>query len=114
MTAPAGPRPPVWSLLARAIVDKRAVAVCYHGHQRVLCPHALGWKSGRFKLLSYQTSGATSQGTLSQEPRQRWRSMFVDEIEGPVIIQDAPWHTADIRIHESNCFDESDIEARYS
>jgi hypothetical protein len=40
--------------------------------------------------------------------------MFVDEIEGPVIIQDAPWHTADIRIHESNCFDESDIEARYS
>lgn len=105
--------PPFWSELARAIIEKEPVAVRYHGHSRTICPHALGWKYGRFKLLSYQVSGATSHGDLSKDPRQRWRSMFVDEIEGPVIVDDSPWQTADNRIHKSNCFDEIYIEARY-
>lgn len=105
--------PPAWALLVQAINEMRPVVVGYHGHRRIICPHALGWKSGRFKLLSYQTSGGTSQGALSQDPSQRWRSMFVDEIEEPVLIEDRPWQTAANRIHKSNCFDEIDVEARY-
>jgi hypothetical protein len=93
-------------VLERAIIERRPVRVRYHGHERVLCPHALGWKSGRLKLLSYQSGGITSQGPIPKDPRQRWRSMFVDEIED-VTINDGPWQTADnYSLHNSNCIDQ--------
>lgn len=83
-------RPPAWPVLEQAILQRRPVRARYHGTERLLCPHALVWKNGRRKLLSYQ-AGTT---TTPSAPRQRWRSMFVDEIERPV-ISDGPWETAD-------------------
>jgi hypothetical protein len=79
--------------------------VRYHGHERVICPHALGWKNGRAKVLSYQKAGTTSEGALPADHRQRWRSMFVDEVEGPEVI-DGSWETAPNASMSSNCIDE--------
>lgn len=89
------PTPPAttWATLAEAITARRPVAVTYHGQRRVLCPHALGSKAGRAKLLAYQTSNDTSRGPLPADTTQRWRSMFLDDIDQPVIT-DGPWHTA--------------------
>lgn len=86
-------RPPAWAALESALTQRRPVRLRYHGHDRVVCPHALGWKNGRPKLLAYQSGGTTSQGAPPDDPRQRWRSMFVDEIEGAVLT-DGPWETA--------------------
>ena len=92
-------RPPAWDILERAINDKRTIRVSYHDHERLLCPHLLGWRNGRAKVLSYQSAGTTSQGVIAGNPRQRWRSMFVDEIEGAVLTNDiwqtGPNYTAD-------------------
>ena len=88
------PTTPVWQILAHALDTRRSVAATYHNHRRVLCPHALGYSAGRAKLLAYQTSGPTSTGALPADPHQRWRSLFLDDIEHPVII-DAAWQTAD-------------------
>lgn len=101
-------RPPAWAVLERALTDKKPVRVRYHGHGRVLCPHALGWKNGRAKVLSYQARGTTSHGPLPDNPQQRWRSMFVDEIEDPTIT-DGPWETAENHSHNSNCIDELEL-----
>ena len=104
----AGPhRPAAWAILEQALTDKRPVRARYRGSERVLCPHALGWKHGRPKVLSYQSGGTTSQGPLSPGP-QAWRSMFIDEIED-LTITDTPWQTAANFSHGSNCFDVVEI-----
>jgi hypothetical protein len=94
MTLSAPPTPPsAWEVLKRALTERRAVRARYHGHERVLCPHALGWKNGRAKVLAYQSDGTTGRGALPPPP-QCWRSMFVDELEQPTITNDR-WQTAD-------------------
>jgi len=85
-------RPPAWEILEQALTHQRAVRANYHGQQRLLCPHALGWKNGRAKALIYQAGGGTSTGELPANPQQRWRPMFIDEIEQPAITNDQ-WQT---------------------
>ena len=80
------PRPPGLDLLSRAVIEKRSVTARYHGQDRLLCPHLLGWRNGRAKVLSYQAAAPTG------DPRQHWRSMFVDELQD-LAITDATWFT---------------------
>ncbi len=101
-------RPAAWAVLEKALVERRPVLARYHGEQRLLCPHALGWKNGRPKVLAYQAGGTTTHGALPASPQQRWRSMFIDEIEEPAITA-GPWHTADNYSPGSNCIDKLEI-----
>ena len=105
----ARPRPAAWTILARAIHERRTVRARYHGHERLLCPHVLGWKNGRAKVFAYQTAGSTSSGALPQVSSDRWRSLFVDEIEDPTIVPDACWDTADNYTPHSNGIDEVEV-----
>jgi hypothetical protein len=91
----AGAPPLAWDVLEGALRQRRPVHVSYHGRRRLLCPHALGWKDGRPMLLGYQTGGQTSTGALPADPRQRWRCLFVDEVEHVLVDMNAPWDTAD-------------------
>lgn len=108
MSATAKERPAAWATLEQALRQRHAVRARYHDQERVLCPHALGWRHGRAKVLAYQAAGA-SHGGLSPDPGQRWRSMFVDEIQDPVII-DGPWQTADNYRHGANGIEDVEIE----
>ena len=88
--------PPAWATLEDALRQRRPVRLSYHGRLRTVCPHALGWKNGKAMLLAYQVGGQTSTGSLPADPRQRWRNLFVHEIDHV----DAPepsstWETAD-------------------
>lgn len=99
--------PPAWAVLEEALSNRRPVRARYHGDDRVLCPHALGWKNGRAKALCYQAAGPTSN---SQDPRQRWRSLFIDEIDDAAITTDTAWHTTDnYSLAASNCIDHLEI-----
>jgi hypothetical protein len=62
----------------------------------ILCPHALGWHNNRPMLLGYQTGGQTSTGTLPADPRQRWRCLYIDEID-QIVADNTPsqWATAE-------------------
>jgi len=84
-----------WAELAAALGERRQVRVSYHDHERVLCPHALGWNNGRAMLLGYQTAGWTSTGWLDPDPRKRWRCLFVDEVEKVVAEPGKAWESAD-------------------
>lgn len=106
-TPPAAP-PAAWAILRQALVQARGVTACYHGERRLLFPHALGWKHGRAKVVAYQAQ-RTSQASLGDDPRQRWRSMFVDELEDAAIT-DEPWQTADNYTPICNNIDNLDIE----
>jgi hypothetical protein len=87
--------PLAWAVLEQALCQRRPVHVSYHGRRRLLCPHALGWKGGRPMLLGYQTGGQTSTGALPADPRQRWRCLFVDEVDQVLVDMSSPWGTAD-------------------
>ncbi len=88
--------PTAWGNLEVALRRRRPVHLSYHGRQRTVCPHALGWKNGKAILLAYQTGGQTSAGSLPADPRSRWRNLFVDEIDHVVLADAAsPWQTAD-------------------
>jgi len=89
-------QPATWPALETALHQRRPVLVSYHGRQRLICPHALGWHNSRPMVLGYQTGGQTSTGALHSDPRKRWRCLFVDEIE-QVAAADPPsaWATAD-------------------
>ncbi len=85
-----------WAALETALRQRRPVRLTYHAKQRLVCPHALGWKNDRPMLLAYQTGGDTTSGALAADPRKRWRCLFVDEIDqigaaGP----DSAWGSAD-------------------
>jgi predicted DNA-binding transcriptional regulator YafY len=104
--------PAAWAPLEAALRQRRPVRLSYHGRQRLICPHALGWKNGRPMLLGYQTGGHTSTGALPDDPRQRWRNFFVDEVDR--IDTAAPanaWETADNynHAHPFNAIDELTI-----
>lgn len=86
--------PQAWAVLELALVERRVVRLRYHGHDRVVCPHVLGWKSGRAMCLCYHVGGTTSEGTLRADPRERWRSMFVDQVEEAVLTGDA-WQSGE-------------------
>ena len=88
--------PNPWALLHAALRARRPVQVSYHGRQRLICPHALGWNNRRPIVLGYQTGGHTSTGALSADPRKRWRCMYVDDIDHITAAHPAsPWATAD-------------------
>ena len=82
--------PAAWAALEAALRQRRPVRVSYHGHERLICPHALGWKNGRPKALVYQTAII---GPTPTHDQHGWRSLFVDEIHDATITND-PWRTA--------------------
>ena len=82
--------PTAWHVLHASLAERRPVRARYHGRLRVLCPHAIGWKNGRAKVLAFQTAVIDA---ASSDP-VGWRSMFVDEMED-VVISDDDWRTAD-------------------
>ena len=88
--------PMAWATLEAALRRRRPVVVSYHAKQRLVCPHALGWKNDRPMLLAYQSGGETTTGTLPADPRKRWRCLFVDEVDSVAAADAASaWGTAD-------------------
>lgn len=73
--------PTPWTALHSALQARRPVLVGYHGRQRLICPHALGWKEGRPMVLAYQTGGQTTTGSLHPDPTRRWRCLYIHEID---------------------------------
>ena len=101
MTAPViaiTARPDAWQVLAEGLVTRRPVRAGYHGTSRLLCPHVLGWKNHRAKVLSYQLGAI-------DPPGQRWRSMFIDELQDATVLADPTWQTAPNYTTRSNGID---------
>ena len=94
------PRPAAWAVLEQALLQRRPVRATYHGRDRLLSPHALGWKHGHAKVLAYQTDT-----TNPVDPHQQWRSMFIEQIEDAALTNDT-WDTADNYTPNTNGIDE--------
>ena len=88
-------QPEQWAPIQAALQARRPLWIHYHGHHRLVCPHALGWKNNRPLLLAYQTGGHTTSGVLPADPHQRWRCLYIDHIDEVIPADPASqWHTA--------------------
>jgi hypothetical protein len=89
-------RQSAWDTLEEALRQQRPVELTYHGRQRRVSPHALGWKNNRAMLLAYQSADPTNTPVLPADPRRQWRNLFVDDINHAALADPAAaWETAD-------------------
>jgi predicted DNA-binding transcriptional regulator YafY len=72
------------SLIRQALAERRVIQFKYHGHLRIVEPHALGQATeGRAALLGWQVSG----GSVS-EPPPGWRTFVVAEISSLKLLRE--------------------------
>lgn len=77
--------------------------------RREVCPHALGYKDKRLKVLVYQYSGGSASGLAGGGA---WRCFFVDDILWTEIT-DGPWQSArDYIIKADTSFDYISCQAQ--
>jgi hypothetical protein len=66
--------PTPWAVLVAALTERCPLRISYHGTERLVSPHALGWKANRPLLLAYQATTGSASGT-------GWRNFLVEEID---------------------------------
>lgn len=98
-----------YETLRAAILNREVVCARYNGYYRVMCPHALGIKNGRRKVLVYQFDGESSQGLEPDGSPANWRCFFVDELRD-VVAQAGAWHTSDRHSRRQTCIGRIDVE----
>lgn len=76
--------------LTAAILCRRAVKIRAKGWEREVCPHALGYRDGRCKVLTYQYSGGSASGLAADGG---WRCFVLQDILR-IEITDGAWHTS--------------------
>ncbi|MEM8696488.1 MAG: WYL domain-containing protein [Pseudomonadota bacterium] len=92
----------------RSAIENRQQVLCYYkDHDRELCPHTLGYKDGREKVLGFQFGGGSSKGLPDGG---EWRCMFVDDIQN-LEVRDGDWHTSDNHSQPQTCVDDVVAEA---
>ena len=72
-----------------ALLERKLVSAVYHGFQREMCPHVLGWKEGREHALFFQVGGDSSQGLPLAGA---WRCLDLSELS-EVSIHEGRWRT---------------------
>ena len=92
-------------ILSAAIEQKQCVSVRYKGHQREMCPHALGTNAGNWRCLFFQFAGGSSKGL---PPGGEWRCIPLDGLTIRAVY-DGPWHSAPYSQAES-CHDSISVE----
>lgn len=65
----------------------------YHGHARLLCPHALGEREGKLLLLAWQVGGGSQRGLGRAESANNWRCMDIDALSDLTVFP-GPWSSA--------------------
>jgi hypothetical protein len=99
----------IYLLLRRAAVRRQPVAAVYDGLARLLCPHVLGRKSGRLRVLCYQFGGNSNSGlAVASEATGGWRCLAVEKLSQVGLRADA-WHT-EPRSPRQTCIDEIDFD----
>jgi len=83
------PRSNAFELIRQAIAERKLISAVYHGLQRDLCPHVLGWKGEREHALFFQVGGDSAKGLAVAGS---WRCLNLDEL-AEVEIRDGEFLT---------------------
>ena len=101
--------PDIASVIAHAIANKLQVVATYDGYVREMCPHVLGYKSGRRQALFFQFAGGSKRGL---PPGGEWRCIPIDGLSN-VTTRQGPWYTGQSHTKPQTCVDQIEIEVAY-
>ena len=76
-------------LIVSAIKQKLVVTAMYQGHERIMCPHVIGYKKGILNAFFFQFAGGSKSGL---QPGGQWRCIHVDDLT-QVSFTPGEWHT---------------------
>ena len=96
----------VYDLIRTAMLGKMRVTFTYQGQKRETCPHALGLRDGREKVLVYQYGGGSNSGLPTGG---QWRCIFLDQIVD-VVAHPGPWVSGYRHSQTQTCVSHVDIE----
>jgi hypothetical protein len=99
-----------YDLIRKAVVEGKQVIFNYQGYSREVCPHAIGFKNGLEKVLTFQFAGGSSSGLPIDG---QWRCLFISDISD-VQIRDGKWYSRDSHKRPQTCIDQLDVEVRVS
>jgi len=98
-----------YELLRSAVREQRQVVAGYQGYRREFCPHILGTKAGKARVLAYQFGGETSGGPIASPHAGEWRCFEVDKLVD-LELREGEWYTAATNRARQRCVDSIDIE----
>lgn len=75
------------ALIVKAIRDKLVVTAIYEGYSRVMCPYAIGTKSGMLKGLFYQYEG---EHKTDFPPAGQWLCIVLEDL-GDLKVASGLW-----------------------
>jgi hypothetical protein len=99
----------VYDTLKKAIQFKHCVRVFAAGRSRDICPHALGLKDGKARLLAFQYDGGSASGLAAGG---QWRAFFLNEISVATPIK-GHWQSGPNLLAKTEaCLDRIELQAR--
>jgi hypothetical protein len=99
---------PTYALLRQAILDRKQVTCFYDGRRRECCPHAIGTKHGKTRVLMFQFGGESNSGLPAAG---QWRCMDIAGM-AQIAVRDGEWHTATSHLRPQTCIDHVDVDVR--
>ena len=100
----------IYRLVRRAVMNRSPIAATYHGCQRLLCPHRLGWNRRRQpRVLCYQYGGESESGLEPLGSSANWRCIVVEDLRDVEVLAGA-WHTAPNHSRPQTCVAGVDVD----
>jgi hypothetical protein len=90
----------------QAILGEKQVTCLYGGHYRELCPHIIGFKDGKEKVLAFQFAGESAT-TLPKSGQ--WRCLYLSDVSH-VRLRSGPWHAGSGHSTQQRCVDIVDLD----
>jgi hypothetical protein len=98
-----------FEIFQQAIDERSPVRCRYHGFERLVCPHVLGWKHGREQVLAFQSGGASESGL---PPGGEWRCLVIEDVRD-ARLEAGDWTTSTDHAAAPSCVDEVAAEIRF-
>jgi len=102
----------IYEIVRDAIDHKKIVHAFYHRQERIMCPHTLGTKRGKYHALFYQFGGYSSSGLGPEGSSENWRCMFLENLTS-VTSEEGQWHTAPNHTRSQTCVGDVHHEVGY-
>jgi uncharacterized protein len=87
-------------LFKQAILERKQVIFRCRDLVREVCPHILGHRADKERVLVYQFGGRVSEGDLPE-----WRCFNLADIQD-IQLRSGPWHTGTYHRSTQRCVDD--------
>lgn len=98
---------PNYNIIKEAMLNSKSVTFTYNNKIRLMSPHVLGEKNGKYQALFFQYGGKSNSG-ISKDKNENWKCIFISEITNLYINND-DFHSANNYSTFQSCVDNVEV-----